>query len=86
MAIIGLFQCDPWFLPTQNCLKNATNDISIHEFHNVTRHYVKDTDCKSTLLHKHLTILLVISPKLRPIYSLYSLLAQQMRQLTILIY
>ena len=44
MAIIGLFQCDPWCLPTQNWLKNATNDISIHEFHNVTRHYVKDTD------------------------------------------
>ena len=40
MAIIGLFQCDPWCLPT---LKNATNEISIHEFHNVTRHYVKDT-------------------------------------------
>ena len=39
MAIIGLFQCDP----TQNWLKNATNDISIQEFHNVTRHYVKDT-------------------------------------------
>ena len=43
MAIIGLFQCDPWCLPTQNWLKNATNDISIQEFHNVTRHYVKDT-------------------------------------------
>ena len=43
MAIIGLFQCDPWCLPTQNWLKNSTNDISIHEFHNVTRHYVKDT-------------------------------------------
>jgi hypothetical protein len=43
MAIIGLFQCDPWRLPTQNWLKNATNDISIQEFHNVTRHYVKDT-------------------------------------------
>ena len=36
MAIIGLF-------PTQNWLKNATNDISIHEFHNITRH------CKKTL-------------------------------------
>jgi hypothetical protein len=44
MANIGLFQCDPWCLPTQNWLKNATNDISIQEFHNVTRHYVKDTD------------------------------------------
>jgi hypothetical protein len=44
MAIIGLFQCDPWCLPTQNWLKNATNDISIQEFHNITRHYVKDTD------------------------------------------
>ena len=44
MAIIGLFQCDPWCLPTQNWLKNTTNDISLHEFHNVTRHYVKDTD------------------------------------------
>jgi hypothetical protein len=43
MANIGLFQCDPWCLPTQNGLKNATNDISIQEFHNVTRHYVKDT-------------------------------------------
>jgi hypothetical protein len=40
MAIIDLFQCDPWCHPTQNWLKNATNDISIHEFHNVTRHYV----------------------------------------------
>jgi hypothetical protein len=39
MAIIDLFQCDPWCHPTQNWLKNATNDISIHEFHNVTRHY-----------------------------------------------
>ena len=43
MAIICLFQCDPWCLPTQNWLKNFTNDISIHEFLNVTRHYVKDT-------------------------------------------
>ena len=43
MAIIGLFQCDPWCLPTQNWLKNATNDISIQEFHNTIRHYVKDT-------------------------------------------
>ncbi len=43
MAIIGLFQCDPWCLPTQKWLKNATNDISIQKFHNVTRHYVKDT-------------------------------------------
>ena len=29
--------------PTQNWLKNATNDISIQDFHNITRHYVKDT-------------------------------------------
>ena len=43
MAIIGLFQCDPWCLPTQKLLKNAINDISIQEFHNITRHYVKDT-------------------------------------------
>jgi hypothetical protein len=43
MGIIGLFQCDPWCIPTQNWLKNATNDISFQEFHNVTRHYVKDT-------------------------------------------
>ena len=43
MALISLFQCDPWCLPTQNWLKYATNDISIHEFLNVTRHYVKDT-------------------------------------------
>ena len=28
----------------QNRLKNATNDISIHEFYNFTRHYVKYTD------------------------------------------
>jgi hypothetical protein len=42
IAIIGRFQCDPWCLPTQNWLKNATNDISILEFHKVTRHYVKD--------------------------------------------
>ena len=41
MAIIGLFQCDPYWLPTQNWLKNTTNDISIQEFHKVTRHYVK---------------------------------------------
>jgi hypothetical protein len=44
LAIIGLFQYDPWCLPTQNWLKNATNDISIREFHNVTRHYVKDAE------------------------------------------
>ena len=31
------------FGPTQNWLKNVTNDISIQEFHNVTSHYVKDT-------------------------------------------
>jgi hypothetical protein len=43
MAIIVLFQCDPWCLPTQKWLKNATNDISIQDFHNITRHYVKDT-------------------------------------------
>jgi hypothetical protein len=43
MTIIGLFQCAPWCLPTQNWLKNATNDISIQKFHNVARHYVKDT-------------------------------------------
>ena len=43
MAIIGFFQCDPGCLPTQKWLKNTTNDISIQEFHNVTRHYVKDT-------------------------------------------
>ena len=42
MPIFGFFQGDPWCLPTQNWLKNATNDISIHEFHNATRHYVKD--------------------------------------------
>ena len=29
--------------PYTKLAKNATNDISIHEFHNVTRHYVKDT-------------------------------------------
>ena len=39
MAIFGLFQGDPWCLPTQNWLKNATNDISIQEFHNVMAHY-----------------------------------------------
>jgi hypothetical protein len=27
----------------QNWLKNATNDISIQEFHNINRHYVYDT-------------------------------------------
>ena len=27
------------FGPTQNWLKNATNDISIQEFHNVMAHY-----------------------------------------------
>ena len=43
MAIIGIFQCDQWCFPTQNWLKNSTNDISIQEFPNVTRHYVKDT-------------------------------------------
>ena len=43
MAIIVLFQCDQWWLPTQKWLKNATNDIPIQEFHNVTRHYLKDT-------------------------------------------
>ena len=52
MGIIGLFQCDPWCIPTQNWLKNATNDISIQEFHNVTRHYVKDTG-GNTWLHWH---------------------------------
>jgi hypothetical protein len=39
MAIIGLFPCDPWCLPTQNWLKTATNDISIQEFHNIITHY-----------------------------------------------
>ena len=39
MAIFGLFQGDPWYLPTQNWLKNATNDISIQEFHNIMAHY-----------------------------------------------
>ena len=34
-----LFQCDPWWLPTQKRLKNATNDISIQEFHNIITHY-----------------------------------------------
>ena len=34
-----LFQCDPWCLPTQKWLKNATNDISIQEFHNIITHY-----------------------------------------------
>ena len=38
MANIGLFQCDPWCLPTQNWLKNATNDISIYELYYVIRH------------------------------------------------
>ena len=38
-AIIGHFQCDPWCLPTHNWLKNAANDISIHEFHYVTRKF-----------------------------------------------
>ena len=28
MTIIGLFQCDPWCLPTQNWLQVAINDIS----------------------------------------------------------
>ena len=41
-----LFLCDPWCLPTQNWLKNDNNDISIHEFHNITRHYVEDTALK----------------------------------------
>ena len=43
MAIIGLFQCDPWCLPTLKWLKNATNDISIQDFYNITRHYEKYT-------------------------------------------
>ena len=34
-----LFQCDPWCLPTQKRLKNATSDISIQEFHNIITHY-----------------------------------------------
>ena len=38
MVIIGLFQCGPWCLPTQNWLQVATNDISIQEFHNITTH------------------------------------------------
>ena len=32
--------------PYTKLLKNASNDILIHEFHNVTRHYVKDTEKK----------------------------------------
>ena len=36
--------------PTQNWLKNATNEISIQEFHNVTRHYVKDTGLVQTYI------------------------------------
>ena len=43
MAMFGLYQCDPWCIPTQNWLKSGTNDILIQEFHNVTRQYVKDT-------------------------------------------
>ena len=39
MALISLFQCDPWCLPTQNWLQVATNGISIQEFHNVMPHY-----------------------------------------------
>ena len=39
MSIFGLFQGDPWCLTTQNWLKNATNDISMQEFHNVMAHY-----------------------------------------------
>ena len=34
--------------PYTKVAKNATNDISIQEFHNVTRHYVKDTDSYAT--------------------------------------
>ena len=56
MAIIGLFQCDPWCLPIQNWLKNATNDISIQEFHNVTRHYVKDTVSNAVFKGFYLTL------------------------------
>ena len=48
MAIIGLFQCDPWCLPTQKWLKNATNDISIQEFHNIITHY-KQSGCLASL-------------------------------------
>ena len=33
------FQCDPCCLLTQKWLKKATNDISIHEFHNIITHY-----------------------------------------------
>ena len=33
------FQGDSWCLPTQNWLKNATNDISIQEFHNIMANY-----------------------------------------------
>ena len=33
------FQCDLWCLPTKNVDKNATNDISIQEFHNIITHY-----------------------------------------------
>ena len=29
--------------PYTKLAKNATNDTSIQEFHNITRHYVKDT-------------------------------------------
>ena len=35
VAIIDLFQCDPWCLPTQKWLKSATNDISIQEFRKI---------------------------------------------------
>ena len=37
--------------PYTKLAKKATNDISIQEVHNVTRHYVKDTDVHKPLVN-----------------------------------
>ena len=39
MAIFGLFQGDPWCLPRQKWLKNATKDISIKEIYDFMARY-----------------------------------------------
>ena len=36
MAIIGLFQCDPWCLPRQNWLQIANSDINSEISHTIT--------------------------------------------------
>ena len=61
MAIIGLFQCNPWWLPIQKWLKKPTNDTSFHELPICQKksfglHDWKITDKVSLLDNSNITI------------------------------